>query len=74
MKALVVDDDEGIRWILDRVLQEEGVEVLLAGSIGEAKIILTDKAHSDINITFLDVYLPMAMAWIISPKAISPCR
>ncbi len=58
MKALVVDDDEGIRWILDRVLQEEGVEVLLAGSIGEAKIILADKAHSDINITFLDVYLP----------------
>ncbi len=58
MKALVIDDDEGIRWILDRVLQEEGIDVLLAGSIAEAKSILADKAHADINITFLDVYLP----------------
>ncbi len=58
MKALVVDDDEGIGWILDRVLQEEGLEVLLAGSIAEAKAFIADKAHDDINIAFLDVYLP----------------
>jgi len=58
MKALLIDDDEGIRWILDRVLQEEGLEVLHAGSIAEAQTILTDKAHADINLSFLDVYLP----------------
>ncbi|MFQ5345422.1 MAG: sigma-54-dependent transcriptional regulator [Mariprofundus sp.] len=55
MKALIVDDDEGIRWILDRVLHEEGLEVLQAGSIAEAKTALTD---DDIGIVFLDVYLP----------------
>jgi len=56
MKALVIDDDEGIRWILDRVLQEEGLEVLQAGSISEAETALFE--NSDIGITFLDVYLP----------------
>jgi len=56
MKALVIDDDEGIRWILDRVLQEEGLEVLQAGSIEEAEAALA--AEDDIGIAFLDVYLP----------------
>ena len=56
MKALVIDDDEGIRWILDRVLQEEGLEVIQAGSIEEAEAAISE--HSDIDITFLDVYLP----------------
>jgi len=55
MKALIVDDDEGIRWILDKVLREDGVKVLQAGSIAEAKTALAD---DDINIVFLDVYLP----------------
>ena len=58
MKALVVDDDEGIRWILERVLKEEGLEVLQAGTIAEAEAILADPMHSDISLTFLDVYLP----------------
>jgi len=55
MKALIVDDDEGIRWILDKVLREEGLGVLQAGSIAEAKGKL---ANDDIGIVFLDVYLP----------------
>ena len=55
MKALIVDDDEGIRWILDKVLREEGLDVLQAGSIAEAKEELT---NDDIGIVFLDVYLP----------------
>ncbi len=55
MKALVIDDDEGIRWILDKVLQEEGLEVLQAGSIAEAEAALSE---GGIGITFLDVYLP----------------
>jgi len=56
MKALIVDDDEGIRWILDKVLREEGLEVLQAGSIAEAESELA--GADDINIVFLDVYLP----------------
>jgi len=56
MKALIVDDDEGIRWILDKVLREEGLEVFQAGNIAEAQSELA--GHDDINIVFLDVYLP----------------
>jgi len=55
MRALVIDDDEGIRWILDRVLQEEGLEVIQAGTIGEAEKALTEH---EIDMAFLDVYLP----------------
>jgi len=55
MKALIVDDDEGIRWILDKVLREEGLDVLQAGSIAEAK---EELVNDDIAIVFLDVYLP----------------
>jgi len=55
MKALIVDDDEGIRWILDKVLREEGLEVLQAGSIAEAESALQ---NDGINLVFLDVYLP----------------
>jgi len=55
MKALIVDDDEGIRWVLDKVLREEGLDVLQAGSIAEAK---EELANNDIGIVFLDVYLP----------------
>ena len=55
MRALVIDDDEGIRWVLDRVLQEEGLEVIQAGTIGEAEKAL---AEHEIDMAFLDVYLP----------------
>lgn len=56
MKALIIDDDEGIRWVLDRVLQEEGLDVVQAGSLVEARAALEDE--SEIGICFLDVYLP----------------
>ncbi|MDQ6992311.1 MAG: sigma-54 dependent transcriptional regulator [Mariprofundus sp.] len=55
MRALIVDDDEGIRWILDKVLQEEDVEVVQASTLAEAKVAL---AAEDFAIVFLDVYLP----------------
>jgi len=55
MHVLVVDDDEGIRWVLTRVLSEEGMEVVQAGSMAEA-----DKAMAEheFALVFLDVYLP----------------
>jgi two-component system nitrogen regulation response regulator GlnG len=54
MKALIVDDDQGIRWILERVLKEEGFEVSQAESIAAAEALAKEK----FDILFLDVYLP----------------
>ncbi|MFQ5354870.1 MAG: sigma-54-dependent transcriptional regulator [Mariprofundaceae bacterium] len=55
MRALIVDDDQGIRWILARVLQEEGYEVSQAETLAEA----THKAGQQTpELIFLDVYLP----------------
>ena len=54
MRALIIDDDQGIRWILERVLKEEGFEVVQAESIAEAEALAKEK----FDILFLDVYLP----------------
>ena len=55
MHVLIVDDDEGILWVLDKVLREEGLEVSQAGSIAEAQKVLQDET---IDMVFLDVFLP----------------
>ncbi len=55
MHVLIVDDDEGILWVLDKVLREEGLEVSQAGSITEAQKILQEKT---VDMVFLDVFLP----------------
>ncbi|MDQ6971272.1 MAG: response regulator, partial [Mariprofundaceae bacterium] len=55
MRALIVDDDAGIRWVLDKVLQEEGFEVVQAESLKAAADAL--EKHS-FSLVFLDVYLP----------------
>jgi two-component system nitrogen regulation response regulator GlnG len=54
VRALIVDDDQGIRWILERVLKEEGFEVVQAESIAQAEAL----AKEQFDILFLDVYLP----------------
>ena len=55
MRALVVDDDAGIRWVLRRVLTEEGLEVFEADSIAAVETVLKREV---IDLVFLDVYLP----------------
>ncbi len=55
MHALVVDDDPGIRWVLGRVLEEEGFTVHMAGNLEEA---MAERAAQRPDIAFLDVYLP----------------
>ena len=54
-KALIVDDDSGIRWVLNRVLSEEGFEVIEAGDLATAKDAIE---MADFSIVFLDVFLP----------------
>ncbi|MDX8395298.1 MAG: sigma-54 dependent transcriptional regulator [Mariprofundaceae bacterium] len=55
MQALIIDDDQGIRWILAKVLKEEGFDIIEAGSLAEAEAALQQRQP---NIVFLDVYLP----------------
>ncbi len=55
MRVLVVDDDASIRWVLARVLGEEGLDVAQAGSLAEADEAM---ARGDVGLVFLDVYLP----------------
>ncbi|MBL1352595.1 MAG: sigma-54-dependent Fis family transcriptional regulator [Zetaproteobacteria bacterium] len=54
MRALIVDDDAGIRWILTRVLKEEGFDVLEAENLADAKALQSQT----IDLVFLDVFLP----------------
>ncbi len=56
MHALIIDDDEGIRWILKRVLNEKGVEVSEAETVAAAMEALA--GPKAIDMVFLDVYLP----------------
>jgi len=55
MRTLVIDDDAGIRWVLDKVLQEEGFEVIQADSLAAAEAALQTGPFS---LIFLDIYLP----------------
>ncbi len=55
MRVLIVDDDQGIRWILARVLQEEGFDIQQAGSLAEAE---QARNEAPADLVFLDVYLP----------------
>jgi len=55
MRVLIVDDDAGIRWVLNKVLAEEGFEVVQAESLREAENAL---AGDPFTLVFLDVFLP----------------
>lgn len=55
MRTLVVDDDAGIRWVLNKVLEEEGFEVVQADCLEAAQQALVS---GEFALIFLDVYLP----------------
>jgi len=55
MRTLVVDDDAGIRWVLNKVLEEEGFEVVQADCLEAAQQALLS---GEFALIFLDVYLP----------------
>lgn len=55
MKVLVVDDEQLVRWFLDRALRKSGHQVITASNISEAEEKLKSE---DIDILFLDLRMP----------------
>lgn len=55
MKILVVDDEQLVRWFLDRALKKGGHEVVTASGIGEA----IEKLRTDrFDLLFIDLRMP----------------
>lgn len=55
MKVLVVDDEQLVRWFLDRALKKSGHEVITASNIAEAaEKLKTEK----IDLLFVDLRMP----------------
>jgi len=71
MRTLIVDDDDDIRWVLKRVLREEGLEVCEADSLNAA---MAKLAAHEIDLMFLDVYLPdgNGMQWLDEHRPAMP--
>ena len=55
---LVVDDDEGLRMLAQRLLQRQGYTVLLAGNADEALRVF--ERHASIDVLLTDVIMPGA--------------
>ena len=54
-QILVVDDEVGIRELLSEILADEGHEVLLAESAGEARLL---REHHRPDLVLLDIWMP----------------
>ncbi len=55
MKILVVDDEQLVRWFLDRALRKNGHDVVMASNISEA----LEKLNADkIDMMFVDLRMP----------------
>jgi len=52
MRVLIVDDDDGIRWLLSRIVREEGFDVAEAATLHDGI------SHPPVDLVFLDVFLP----------------
>jgi len=55
MKILVVDDEQLVRWFLDRALKKSGYEVITAPNISEAY----EKLNKEkVDVLFVDLRMP----------------
>lgn len=55
MKILVVDDEQLVRWFLDRALRKSGHEVIAVSNISEA----SEKLDSEnFDVLFMDLRMP----------------
>ena len=57
MKILVVDDEQLVRWFLDRVLRRDGHEVVTAENVEDASAKLSSEA---IDVLVIDLRMPGA--------------
>jgi DNA-binding NtrC family response regulator len=55
MNILVVDDEQLVRWFLDRALKKSGHQVITASNIAEASEKLDTE---DIDLLFIDLRMP----------------
>ncbi|MDA8240109.1 MAG: response regulator [Nitrospiraceae bacterium] len=55
MKILVVDDEQLVRWFMDRALRKGGHEVITASNITEASERLQSE---EIDLLFIDLRMP----------------
>ncbi len=55
MKILVVDDEQLVRWFLERSLKKNGHEVITAGNVKDASAILSSES---IDVLFIDIRMP----------------
>ena len=55
-RALVVEDNEHVAYMLEFILERAGYEVLIARHGKEAQAIISD--HADIDVVVLDLMLP----------------
>lgn len=56
IKALIIEDETDICYLLSNILKQKNVDSLLAGSLTEADKVLIENAPP--NIVFLDNHLP----------------
>ena len=57
--VLVVDDEEGLRGVLRRLLQDEGYTVLEAHNGVSALELLADQAGQDVGLVLTDLRMPV---------------
>jgi CheY-like chemotaxis protein len=67
-KILLVDDDPAVRWMLLRVLEEEGYLVLAAANSSEALEMASTKAP---DLALLDLTLPVEDGWKVFQRLTS---
>ena len=72
MKILVVDDEQLVRWFMERALRKSGHEVITASNIAEAY----DKLSAeDIDLLFIDLRMPEGNGLEVIKKVVnSPKR
>ncbi len=55
MKILVADDEQFLRWFLERSFKKNGHEVITAGNVKDACAILSSES---IDVLFIDIRMP----------------
>jgi DNA-binding NtrC family response regulator len=71
MKVLVVDDEQLVRWFLERALKKSGHSVISASNIADASAILESE---EIDMLFLDLRMPEGNGTEIIKKLIDKER